>query len=62
MNIIPDCTLVTACYNLSKFHNKVRTVDDILTSFDTILKLPVYLVIFSDRLLLDVIKVLRLTT
>ena len=60
MNIIPDCTLVTACYNLSKFHNKVRTVDDILTSFDTILKLPVYLVIFSDRLLLDVIKEKRL--
>jgi len=56
MNIIPDCTLITACYNLSKFHNKVRSVDDILKSFDTVLQLPVYLVIFSDKLLLTIIK------
>jgi beta-1,4-mannosyl-glycoprotein beta-1,4-N-acetylglucosaminyltransferase len=58
---IPDCTLVTACYNLSKYHNKVRTIDDILKSFDTVLQLPVYLVIFSDKLLLDIIKQKRLS-
>jgi len=43
-----DCTLVTACFDTSRFNNNPITIEDGLNRFDVILKLPVYLVIYTD--------------
>ena len=46
---IPDCTLVTALFDLSKFNTSVRSPEKALKGIDAILKLPVYLIIFANE-------------
>jgi hypothetical protein len=46
---IPDCTLVTACFDLSAYSPGVRTVSECLEKVDVVLSLPVYLVIFGNK-------------
>jgi len=46
---IPDCTLVTACFDLSAYSSGVRTVSECLEKVDPVLSLPVYLVIFGNK-------------
>ena len=46
---IPDCTLVTACFDLSSYSPGVRTVSECLEKVDPVLSLPVYLVIFGNK-------------
>ena len=53
---IPDCTLVTACFDLSAYHNNSRTPEKALKGIDVILKLPVYLIIFGNKQVIDIIK------
>jgi hypothetical protein len=55
-NAIPDVTLVTACYDLSRFHNKCFDIKTCLEKIDTVIKLPVYLVIYTESKLVDAIK------
>lgn len=55
----PDCTLVTACYDLSKYNNKSRNKDDAMNNMSSLLATPCYLVIFTDSLLHGSIKEMR---
>ena len=52
----PDCTLVTACFDLSKYHGGSRTKEQALNGIDLLLKLPIYLVIFANKEVLEIIK------
>jgi hypothetical protein len=58
-NIIPDCTLVTGCYNLSRFHNGARSLEQTIKQIDVVMQLPVYMVVYTDKMLIDDIKKLR---
>ncbi len=51
MASIPDCTLVTACYDLSKYSNNARTKEETISLFDSLFRVPIYLVIFCDKAL-----------
>ena len=53
---IPDCTLVTALFDLSKFNKSVRTPEKALKGIDSILKLPVYLIVFANHEMMEVIR------
>lgn len=53
---IPDCTLVTACFDLSAYHPGARTPEKALKGIDVILKLPIYLIIFGNKPVIDIIK------
>ena len=53
---IPDCTLVTACFDLSAYHTSSRTPEKALKGIDVILKLPIYLIIFGNKPVIDIIK------
>ncbi len=57
---IPDCTLVTALFDLSKFNKSVRTPEKALKGIDAILKLPVYLIIFANEEMMKIIKERRI--
>ena len=45
----PDCTLVTCCYDTSKFNSHALSPEQILKRIDVVLQLPVYLIIFTDN-------------
>ena len=53
---MPDCTLVTACFDLSKYNTHVRTPEKALKGIDSILKLPVYLIVFGNKEMIEIIK------
>lgn len=53
---IPDCTLTTASFSLEKYHSKVRSVDTLLRSINTLLQTPCYLVIYCNPPLKDAIQ------
>jgi len=56
-NILPDCTLVTACFCLNKNNdNYTKNMDDIEKSMDTVLRMPCYFVFFGDELTIPLIK------
>lgn len=57
--MIPDCTLVTACYDLSRFNNKYRDIYKTLENTKYLLEVPCYLVIFTDSILYDIIREFR---
>ena len=57
---IPDCTLVTALFDLSKFNTSVRSPEKALKGIDAILKLPVYLIIFANEEMMVKIKERRI--
>jgi beta-1,4-mannosyl-glycoprotein beta-1,4-N-acetylglucosaminyltransferase len=44
-----DCTLVTCCYDTSKFNSHALSPEKILKRIDVVLQLPVYLIIFTDK-------------
>jgi hypothetical protein len=52
----PDCTLVTACYNLTGYNNKCRDITQLLDNMVSLLETPCYLVIFTDNYMYEVIK------
>lgn len=57
--MIPDCTLVTASFDLTKYNNKGRGFDETLKKMEALLQVPCYLVIFTDEKLYPCIKELR---
>jgi hypothetical protein len=57
--MIPDVTLVTACYDLSRFHDKCRDADTQITNFAPLLEVPCYLVIFTDQKMFPLIQKIR---
>jgi hypothetical protein len=59
MASIPDCTLVTACYDLSKYSNNARTKEETISLFDSLFRVPIYLVIFCDKALESTVRETR---
>jgi hypothetical protein len=56
--MIPDCTLVTACYDLTKYHNKSRNMQESINNMKSLLETPCYLIIFiNDSLYNDIYKI-----
>ena len=45
---IPSVTLVTACFDLRRFHPSSRTIEDSLAGMEIVLRMPVYLIIHCD--------------
>ena len=54
-----DCTLVTACFDLTKYNNKGRSLNDNINNMSSLLSVPCYLVIFTDINCVDKIKNIR---
>jgi hypothetical protein len=57
--MIPDCTLTTACFDLSKYNNHSRNIADIKTQIESLLCTPCYLVIYTDEYCIDIIQSIR---
>lgn len=57
--MIPDCTLTTACFLMTKYHNKCRNMDDALKNMTSLLETPCYLVIFTDDYMYEKIQGIR---
>ena len=54
--MIPDCTLVTSCFDLTKYNKNSRNYDDSLSKMTSLLEVPCYLIIFTDNNLYTHIK------
>ena len=54
--MIPDCTLVTACFDLTKYNNQSRSFEDSISKMSSLLETPCYLIIFTDKNLYTYIK------
>ncbi|MEI6882551.1 MAG: WlaTC/HtrL family glycosyltransferase [Bacteroidota bacterium] len=57
--MIPDCTLVTCCFDMTKYNNKCRNTTETIGKMKSLLETPCYLVIFTHQLLADTIKHIR---
>lgn len=54
-----NCTLTTACFDLTKYHNKCRELSVSIKNMESLLNVNCYLVIYTDRYCIDLIKELR---
>ena len=52
----PDCTLVTACFELTKYNNHSRNLNDSINKMTSLLEVPCYLIIYTDKILYEHIK------
>lgn len=52
----PEVTLTTSCYNLKRFHSGCRSLEDNIESFDILLRLPCYLVIYGDSTTIPILR------
>lgn len=58
--MIPDCTLVTGCFDLTKYNSKSRNLEESINNMKSLLETPCYLVIFTtDEIMLERIKTVR---
>lgn len=57
--MIPDCTLTTACFDVSTYNNQSRNIEDIKTKITALLNVPCYLVIYTDIYCIDIIRQIR---
>ena len=55
----PDCTLTTACFDLSVYASNARDLITAINSMSVLLEVPCYLVIFCDKYTVKQIKHLR---
>lgn len=53
---IPDCTLTSACFCFHLNHSGARPLHEIMEQLDTLLRMPVYLVIYGDFQTIPLIK------
>jgi hypothetical protein len=53
---IPDCTLVTACFNLTKYYSGTYDVNKIIYNTKTTLSMPCYIVFYVDEETYPIIK------
>ncbi len=49
MGEIPDCTLTTACFLLTKYYCGARSLEDTIKGIDLLLSVPCYLVIYCNE-------------
>jgi hypothetical protein len=57
--MIPNCTLTTACFDLSKYNDFARPIYISIENMKPLLITPCYLVIFTDTKCIDYIKEIR---
>uniref|UniRef100_A0A6C0ESL2 Uncharacterized protein n=1 Tax=viral metagenome TaxID=1070528 RepID=A0A6C0ESL2_9ZZZZ len=57
--MIPDCTLVTGCFNLTDIYPKSRGLNECINEMKPILEINCYLVIFADSKCMDEIRKYR---
>ena len=48
--MIPDCTLVTACFDLTMYNKHSRSFNESLNKMESLLQVPCYLIIFTDKI------------
>lgn len=58
--IPPSVTMVTSCFNLTRFNAGCRSLLDNIESFDILLSLPCYLVIYGDSTTIPILKERRI--
>lgn len=54
--MIPNCTLTTACFDLTKYNIHSRDLNRTIENISALLEVPCYLVIFTDNILFNFIK------
>jgi tetratricopeptide (TPR) repeat protein len=54
--MIPDCTLVTACFDLTKYNTHSRELNVAIDRMSALLEVPCYLIIFTDAKMYEHIK------
>jgi hypothetical protein len=57
--MIPDCTLVTACFSLNHIYPHSRKIEEYIESIKTLLECPAYLIVFTDKYFYEHIKNIR---
>jgi hypothetical protein len=57
--MIPDITLTTACYDLTKYYTGARTIEQNIQLMETLLEIDCFLCIFGDSTTLPLIKEIR---
>lgn len=59
MKMVPNCTLITACFVLTKYNSSSRSREETIKNIETLLYIPVFLVIYCDSSVIDDIKQIR---
>ena len=59
MNLIPDCTLVTGCFCMKKYHNEAKDINDVVNSIKTLLEMPCYIIFNGDNITIPLMKEIR---
>jgi len=57
--MIPDVTLTTACYDISKYHAGARNLETNIKTMEALLEVECYLYIFGDSTTIPLIKEIR---
>jgi hypothetical protein len=57
--MIPNCTLVTACFDLRKFNSGSRTKEETIRGMIPLLQTSVYMIIHTDNTFMSIIKEIR---
>jgi len=57
--MVPDCTLTTACFDLTKYNPKSAKISILMENMKQLLETPCYLVIYTDLICLEHIKNIR---
>ena len=56
---IPDCTLTTCCFDLTKYHKSSRSLNDCINNMKSLLEIPCYLVIYADNNCIEKVQNIR---
>lgn len=59
MAFIPDCTLTTQYYSLTKYNGNSRSIDEHKATMEPLLKIPCYLVIYCDSIMKPIVEEMR---
>jgi hypothetical protein len=57
--MIPDCTIITACFELTRFNSKTKNASESINNMKSLLETPCYMVIYTDLIMLNLIKNIR---
>lgn len=59
MQLVPDCTLVTACFDLTKYNSHSRDMSTAMLKIEALLSVPCYLIIYGDPVSIMHIREIR---
>jgi hypothetical protein len=59
MASIPDCTLTTQYYSLTKYNGHSRSIEEHKATMEPLLKVPCYLVIYCDNIMKPIVEEMR---